>query len=97
MDGTHNVAELRAKANAVSTRARSDAQYRAQIEADPIGMLGAAGIPALAARELLAPELPVSEVEGYVRCADTTCWISIWPSKCFITVCKGTEGATNTF
>ncbi|HEY8285615.1 MAG TPA: hypothetical protein VIJ28_14625 [Chloroflexota bacterium] len=73
-----DIQELRAKAETVINRAKSDPAFREQLKADPTATFEAAGIPSDAAQEL-AQESD-GEVRGYARCL-ATCWFT----ECAIT------------
>jgi hypothetical protein len=68
----------------IVARSDRDAEFRQHLLADPLHQLLAAGVPADAANAILAYESSTAgdEVEGYLRCVDTTCIISICPGTC---------------
>ncbi|HVC79197.1 MAG TPA: hypothetical protein VNL35_01685 [Chloroflexota bacterium] len=73
-----DIQELRAKAETVINRAKSDPAFREQLKADPTATFEAAGIPSDAAQELAQES--GGEVRGYAMCL-ATCWFT----ECAIT------------
>jgi hypothetical protein len=68
----------------LSERANTDANFRSQLQADPVSHLLHAGLSVEAAEAVLgfSSSGDDAEVEGYARCVDTTCWISFCPASC---------------
>jgi len=79
MSTNQDIQGLRAKAETVINRAKSDPAFREQLKADPTAAFEAAGIPSDAARELAQES--GGEVRGYAMCIVATCWFT----ECAIT------------
>jgi hypothetical protein len=82
-----NLEQYRAKAEELVQRAERDPAFAQQAKADPLAALTAAGIPEDASRQIL--EGGLTEVSGYAeggRCADLTCWISVCPGTCYVSL-----------
>lgn len=84
--------EIRTKIRDINARANDDAEFRQRLSDDAMGVLTAEGLPTEAAQAVIDfdPTQASGDVEGYMRCADGTCWditfSSICPGSCFITV-----------
>ncbi|HEY8285617.1 MAG TPA: hypothetical protein VIJ28_14635 [Chloroflexota bacterium] len=79
MSTNQDIQGLRAKAETVIDRAKSDPAFREQLKADPTAAFEAAGIPSDAAQELAQES--GGEVRGYAMCIVATCWFT----ECAIT------------
>jgi hypothetical protein len=82
------ITAARAAADAVLERARTDEAFSAQLRADPVGVLTAAGIDPDAAEHFAGELLPADapDVSGFARCTWGTCWVSVcnaWPGTGF--------------
>jgi hypothetical protein len=74
-----DVQALRARAETVISRAKSDPAFREQLKADPTATFEAAGLPTDAAQEVA--QETTGEVKGYAMCIIATCWFT----ECAIT------------
>ena len=88
---TDPIEQIRAQARAIADRARSDPAFEAQLRADPVATLSAAGLPEPAIGDLLRED-GYGEVAGYLKCTYTCnanpgdprsclftdCWITNW-------------------
>lgn len=77
--------QVRAKADELAKRMQSDAQFRQQIEADPVAALTGAGLPADAASDFLLEYGQTNDVSGYLWCRDTCLGDSSCVSTCLLT------------
>jgi hypothetical protein len=68
---SEDIEQIRIKARALVERTKSDAAFRAQVEADPMGTLTAAGLPADAIGSVLQSAGIEAEVAGYSASALT--------------------------
>ena len=75
----------RTTARSLAERLRSDPGFRAQVEADPVGVLRAAGLPEEATDAFLQEVGIEGEVQGYGKC-NVSC--DVWASSggCILTL-----------
>jgi hypothetical protein len=73
------VEAARAVADAVLARAHADESFRAQLLADPVGVLSDAGIDPAAAEQFAGEITAVDgvDVSGFQKCDWGTCWVTI--------------------
>ena len=71
-----SVEEIRAKAQEISTRAKSDPAFVREFQHDPVAALEGAGLPQAAIGDFLREEGIQEEVSGYLAasgCTSTSC------------------------
>jgi len=73
MNTPSNVEQIRAKAMEIGQRAKSDATFLSQLQADPVATLRAAGLPEEGIPSFLAEEGLEAEVSGYTIHEDSWC------------------------
>jgi len=73
MNTPANFEEIRAKAMEIGQRAKSDATFLSQLQADPVATLRAAGLPEEGIPAFLREEGLEAEVSGYSIHEDSWC------------------------
>jgi hypothetical protein len=75
--------EARHIAEKILYRVETDADFAAQAKADPVTTLTEAGISDQIAKEMLEHR---DTPRPGVPCNDTTCWVSVCPASCIVTI-----------
>ncbi len=75
---------VRGKAEQILELARTDSSFREKVAEDPAGVLKAFGVPEQDIHNILS-EAARHQVNARA-CADTTCYISICPATCTVTI-----------
>jgi hypothetical protein len=89
MSDKDTLQQLRAQAQAIAERVKSDPEYLEQIKSDPVATLTAAGVPEDVVHNLIEGKTEEADVTGYRYrddvCNDGTCWSSACPECCYVT------------
>ncbi len=86
MSDENDLQQIRAKAQEILERVKTDQAFRQKILADPVGALGEQGLSRKAILDLKRERIEHPDEQLERVCVDGTCIITICPDTCYITI-----------